>query len=113
MEPPDSPGRLNRAVKADEALTALGTAIPPGSTAVMASVVEPAVEVIDVEMAKLGGELTRRRAAEVMDELEAAEQAAEAASRQARRTLREQRKAEHKASLDARVGTLKEKLHIA
>jgi uncharacterized membrane protein len=102
-----------RVAKSDEALTALGTAIPPESTAVIASVVEPAIEVIDGEMAKLGGEVTRRPVFEVMDELEAAEEAAEAAAREARRTLRKERKAELTASLETRVGTLKEKLHIA
>ena len=59
---------------------------PPESTAVMATVAEPAVEVIDGEMAKLEGKVTRRPVAEVMDELEAAEEAAEG---EARRTLRE------------------------
>jgi hypothetical protein len=48
-----------------------------------------------------------------MDELEAAEEAAEAAAREARRTLHEKRKAELTANLDARVGTLKEKLHVS
>ena len=46
---------LDRAVTSDEALTVLGQAIPTGSTAVIASVEEPAVEVIDGEMTKLGG----------------------------------------------------------
>jgi uncharacterized membrane protein len=104
---------VDRAVKSDEALTALGRAIPPESTGVIATVAEPAVEVIDGEMAKLEGEVTRRPVAEVMDELEAAEEAAEAAAHEARRTLREERKAELTASLDARVGKLKEKLHVS
>src|SRR6185295_5249391 len=38
---------VDREVTSDEALTALGQAIPTGSTAVIASVREPAVEVID------------------------------------------------------------------
>jgi uncharacterized membrane protein len=104
---------IDRAVKSDEALTTLGRAIPPKSTAVIATVAEPAVEVIDGEMAKLGGEVTRRPVGEVMDELEAAEEAAEAAAREARRTLREKRKAEVTASLDERVGKVKEKLHVS
>jgi uncharacterized membrane protein len=104
---------LDRADKSDEALSVLGRAIPPGSTAVMASVEEPAVEVIDGEMAKLGGEVTRRPVAEVLDELEASEEAADAAAREARRALREERKAELTASLDERVGKLKEKMHIS
>ncbi len=43
---------IDRAVTSDEALTVLGRAIPPESTAVIASVGEPAVEVIDGEMTK-------------------------------------------------------------
>jgi uncharacterized membrane protein len=104
---------VGRAVTSDEALTVLGQAIPPESTAVIAEVEEPAVEVVDAEMSKLGGEVTRRSAAEVMDELEVAEQAADAAAREARRTLRETRKAELHADVDERVGKLKEKLHVS
>ena len=104
---------VERAVTSDEALTVLGRAIPPESTALMASVEEPAVDVIDGEMAKLGGEVTRRPVGEVMDELEAAEEAADAAAREARRAVREKHKAELTANLDERVGSLKEKLHVS
>ncbi len=104
---------LDRAVTSDEALTVLGKAIPPGATAVIASVKEPAVEVLDAEMKKLDGEVTRRSVAEVMAELDAAEEAADAAAREARRTIREQRKAELSAGFDERVGELKEKLHVS
>jgi len=104
---------VDRAVTSDEALTVLGQAIPPGSTAVIASVEEPAVEVIDGEMKKLDGEVTRRSSAEVMSELEAAEDAADAAAREARHTLREKRKAEASANVKERVGKLKEKLHVS
>ena len=104
---------VDRAVTSDEALTVLGRAIPPGTTAVIASVEEPAVEVIDAEMYKLGGEVTRRPVAEVMGELEAAEEAADAAAREGRRELREKRKAEVHANVDERVGKLKEKLHVS
>jgi uncharacterized membrane protein len=102
---------LDRAETSNEALGVLGRAIPPGSTAVVASVAEPTVEVIDGDMKNLGGEVTRRPASEVMDELEVAEDAAAAASREARRTVRQKRKAEIKAGYDERVGKLKEKLH--
>lgn len=104
---------IDRAVTSDEALTVLGQAIPPDSTAVIASVEEPAVEVIDGEMAKLGGEVTRRSAADVMDELWTVEAAAEAAAREARRTVREQRKAEIHADADEHMGKLREKLHVS
>jgi uncharacterized membrane protein len=103
---------IDRAETSDEALGVLGRAIPPGSTAVIASVNEPAVEVIDGEMKKLDGEVTRKPAAEVMDELEAAEDAAAAASREARRTVREKHQADAKAGVQERVGKLKEKLHV-
>jgi uncharacterized membrane protein len=104
---------VDRAVTSDEALTVLGQAIPPGSTAVIASVEEPVVEVIDAEMYQLGGEVTRRSVGEVMGELEVAEDAADAAAREARRVVREERKAKVHAGVDERVGKLKEKLHVS
>jgi uncharacterized membrane protein len=99
--------------KSEDALTALSRSIPPGSSAVIASVTEPAVEVIDGEMAKLDGVVTRRPALDVMAELEEAEEAADAAAREARKALRKERKAELSADLDSRVASLKEKLHVA
>jgi uncharacterized membrane protein len=104
---------LDRAERSDEALRALGQAIPPASTAVIANVSEPAVEVIDGEMAKLGGEVTRRPVADVVDQLEAAEEANRAAAQEARRAMRAERKAQLSASFDERVGRLKEKLHVS
>jgi len=101
-----------RDVTSDEALTVLGRAIPPESTAVIASAFEPTVDVIDGEMTKLEGQVTRRPVGEVMDELEAAEEAAGAAAREARRVAREKHKAEASADLEKRVETLKEKLHV-
>ena len=97
---------LDRAVTSDEALTVLGTAIPAGSTAVIANIEEPAVEVIDGEMAKLGGEVTRRPVSDVMAELDAAEAAADAAAREARKVVRQQKKAE----FDEHVAKVKAKL---
>ena len=104
---------IDRAVTSDEALTVLGQAIPPGSTAVIASVEEPAVEVIDGEMRRLGGDVTRRPVAEVTAELDAAEQAADAAAREARATVRKQRKAEFEAGAEERKARMKEKLHVS
>ena len=104
---------LNRAEKTEDALSTLGRAIPPGSTAVVATVTEPAVEVIDGEMAKLEGEVTRRPADEVMAELEAAEDAAAAAAKEARREVRERKRAELTDELSDRIGKLKERLHIS
>jgi uncharacterized membrane protein len=104
---------VDHAVTSDEALTVLGRAIPPESTALIASVDETVVEVIDGEMFKLGGEVTRRSTDEVRAELDAAEDAAEAAAHEARRTVREQRKAKLHADVDEHVGKAKEKLHVS
>ena len=104
---------IDRTVSSDEALTVLGGAIPPESTALIASVTEPATEVIDAEMDLLGGcEVTRQPAADVMVEIDAAEEAADAAAREARRVIREKRKAELHAGAEERVGKAKEKLHV-
>jgi uncharacterized membrane protein len=104
---------LDRNVTSDEALGVLARAIPPESTALIASVEEPAAEVIDAEMYGLGGEVTRRPVAEVMAELAAAEEAADAAAKEARRVVREKRKAELHAGADEHVGKVKEKLHVS
>jgi uncharacterized membrane protein len=104
---------LDRADESDEALSVLARAITPGSTALIASVEEPAVQVVDAEMQMLGGEVTRRSVVDVVAELGAAHEAADAAAREARRVVREQRKAELHTDLDERVGKLKEKLHVS
>ncbi len=58
---------------------------PPHAEATrLAEVEEFAVEVIDGEMKKLDGEVTRRPVDEVMNELEAAEEAADAAAHRSR-----------------------------
>jgi uncharacterized membrane protein len=102
-----------RAETSDEALSSLGRALPPGSTGIIANVTEPAVEVLDGEMAKLDGRVTRRPVSDVMDELDAAQEAADAAAREARRVVRAKRKAEVAAGFDERVGHLKEKLRVS
>ena len=72
---------------------------------------EPAVEVLDGEMEKLGGVVTRRPVAEVTAELEVAEEAANAAAYEARKTLYKQRTAKLKADIDQKVAQAKDKLH--
>jgi uncharacterized membrane protein len=104
---------LDREEESDEALGVLGRAISPGSTALIADVTEPEVELIDAKMDALGGEVTRRSVVDVVAELGTAHEAAEAAAREARRTVREKRKAEMTDDLDKRVSKLKEKLHVA
>jgi len=104
---------IDRAETSDEALTVLGRAIPPESTALIASVSEPAVEVVDGEMQKLGGDVTREPRSQVMAELEAAEEAAEAAAREARKVVRKSREAKLKAGAEEHVAKAKEKIHAA
>jgi uncharacterized membrane protein len=104
---------LDRADESDEALSVLGRAISPGSTALIADVTETEVELIDAKMDLLDGEVTRRSVVDVVAELGTAHEAAEAAAREARRTVREKRKADMTPDLDERVGKLKEKLHVS
>ena len=104
---------LTREEKGEDALTMLGSAISPGSTAVIADVAGPAIEVVDGEMAKLSGEVTRRPEDDVMAELESAEEATEAAAKEARQKMREQRKAEVSEKFSERVGKLKDRLGIS
>jgi uncharacterized membrane protein len=104
---------MDRAITSDEALTVLATAIPAGSTAILADVEEFAVEVIDGEMKKLNGKVTRRPVGEVLAEVGTAEEAADAAAREARRTVREQRKAELHSDVAESVAKVKEKLHVS
>lgn len=91
----------------------LSAAIPPGGTAVVAEVWEVAREVVDGEMAKLGGTVHRRDADLVLADIEAAEEAYKAAEKEADRVAKEERKAERKANADERKAKLKEKLGIA
>jgi uncharacterized membrane protein len=104
---------IDRALTSDEALTVLGTAIPAGSTAILADVEEFAVEVIDGEMKKHDGVVTRLPVGEVLAEVATAEDAADAAAREARRTVREKRKAEFHADITEGVAKVKEKLHVS
>jgi uncharacterized membrane protein len=99
--------------EAEDALTALGTSIRPGSCAIVASVSEPTTEVIDEEMAKLSGEVTRRPIEDVTAELEAADEAAEAAAKEARRVMRRRRKAKVTGEFEERITKLKGKLSVA
>jgi uncharacterized membrane protein len=85
---------LDRADEADDVVSQMSKTIPVGGTAIIAEVHESAVEVVDGEMAALDGIVTRRPAAEVLAELEAAEKAAKASAKEARRVLREAKKAE-------------------
>lgn len=101
---------VDQSERGDELIAEFGRMVSPGSTALVAEVVEPAVEVVDGEMASLGGTVHRRPAADVLAELEAAEEAAEEAEATARRVVREQKKKDRKEKVEDRKAALKAKL---
>jgi uncharacterized membrane protein len=108
---------LDRADDVDDVLSQMSKSIPVGTTAIIAEVDESAVEVVDGEMAALGGTVIRRPAEQVLAELETAEQAARASEKEARRVMREAKMAERaekreqsKEEWDERLSALKDKL---
>ena len=102
---------LDTAEEAESVLATMARAIEPGKTALIAHVTEPAVEVVDTEMERLGGEVIRRPVYEVEAEIVAAEDAARAADEEARRKLREERSAERKEKVQQKIDELKAKLN--
>jgi len=93
----------------DEVLTQLNAAINPGHTVLVAQVNEPTVQVLDKAMADLGGTVVRRSEADVLSELEAADDAAQAAQAAARKAVREKKKAKMKEKREDRIAALKAK----
>jgi uncharacterized membrane protein len=95
--------------EAESVLATMARAIQPGTTALIAAVTEPAVEVVDGEMESLGGKVIRRPVAEVEAEIAAAEEAARAAEAEARRKIREQKRTERREKVDEKIESLKAK----
>ena len=75
-------------------------AVPPGSTAVVATVGEVANEVLDGLAGGLQGMVLRRPAGAVLAEVEAVRDAQSAAAKEARRVLRDKQKDEWKGKFD-------------
>ncbi len=100
---------LRGADEQDEVLTQLNAAINPGHTVLVAQVNEPTVEVLDKAMGDLGGTVVRRSEADVLTELEAAEDAAQAAQRAAQKAVRDKKKAKMKDKREDRIAALKAK----
>jgi uncharacterized membrane protein len=80
-------------------------------TAVLAQVTEQSPEVIDIAMARLGGQVMRRPAFEVEQEIAAAQDAQRKAERAARSELRKARLEKNKDDAHAKVEELTSKLH--
>ena len=85
--------------------------VQPTRTAVLAQVTEQSPEVIDAAMAHLGGEVLRRPAVDVEDEIAAAEEAQRKAQQEARTELHQARVDKTKADAHAKVEEMKAKLH--
>jgi uncharacterized membrane protein len=101
---------IDDADRAESVLATMARAIQPNKTGLLADVSEPAVEVVDGEMERLGGEVVRRPVVDVEAEIAAAEDAAMVAEEEARRKLREERSAERKEKVQQKIDELKVKL---
>jgi uncharacterized membrane protein len=100
---------LDRGDQQDEVLTKINAAINPGHTVLVAQISEPSIEVLDKAMGDLGGTVIRRSEADVLTELEAAEDAAKAAQAAARKAVRDKKMAEVKEKREDRIAALKAK----
>ena len=80
------------------------------SRTVLAQVTEQSPEVIDIAIARLGGEVLRRPVVDVEEEIAAAQEAHRKAKREARKELPKARTEKHKEDAHAKVEELKSKL---
>jgi uncharacterized membrane protein len=101
---------IDDADRAESVLATMARAIEPNKTGLIADVTEPAVDVIDTEMVRLGGKVVRRPVVDVEAEIVAAEDAAMVAEEEARRKLREERSAERKEKVQQKIDELKAKV---
>jgi uncharacterized membrane protein len=85
--------------------------VQPVRTAVLAQVTEQSPEVIDAAMARLGGDVLRRPAVDVEEEIAVAEEAQRRAKAEARKELYQARVDKTKADAHAKVEEMKAKLH--
>jgi uncharacterized membrane protein len=95
----------------ESVLAELSKSIRVGHNAVLAEVSEQSPEVIDTAMARLGGNVLRRRAGDVEAEVAAAERAQREAKRKARQELLHARHQKHMEHIREKIAELKAKLH--
>ena len=95
----------------DSVLGEIAKQVQPTRTAVLAEVTEQSPEVIDTAMARLGGQVMRRPAFEVEQEISVAQEAQRKAEREARAEVRKARLEKSKEDAHAKVEELKAKLH--
>jgi uncharacterized membrane protein len=97
--------------EADSALGAISSSVQIGHTALVAVVDEQSAEVVDAAMADVRGTVARRPVADVEAEIAAAEEAERKAKYEARKELDRARRERDKATVDAKLNALKDKLH--
>jgi uncharacterized membrane protein len=78
-----------RTAEATSSLAFVGNALPPGSTALIATLTEPTPDALDALFRRLGGQVVRQSAESVHAAIVAAGQAQAAAQESARRAMRE------------------------
>ena len=91
---------VNEVDTTESVLGEISKEIQPSRTAVLAQVIEQSPEVIDAAVARLGGEVLRRPAVDVEEEIAAAEEAQRKAEHEARKELRKARVEKLKSKLD-------------
>lgn len=101
---------IDDAETTESVLGEISKQVQPTRTALLAQVTEQSPDVIDAAMARLGGEVMRRPAVDVEDEIAAAEEAQRQATREARKELHTARVEKTKADAHAKVEELKSKL---
>ena len=102
---------LDDTVTTESVLGEISEQVQPTRTSVLAQVDEPSPEVIDAAMARLGGQVMRRPASEIEQEIAAAQDAQRKAEREARAELHKARVEKSKEDAHAKVEELKAKLH--
>jgi uncharacterized membrane protein len=101
---------IDDAETTESVLSEISKQVQPTRTALLAQVTEQSPDVIDAAMARLGGEVMRRPAVDVEDEIAAAEEAQRTARREAREELHRARVEKTKVDAHAKVEELKSKL---
>jgi uncharacterized membrane protein len=102
---------INEVDTTESVLGEISKEIQPGRTALLAQVTEQSPEVIDAAMERLGGEVMRRPAVDVEEEIAAAEEAQRKAKHEARKELQKARVEKTKSNAHAKVEEMKAKLH--
>lgn len=102
---------INEVDTTETVLGEISKQVQPTRTALLAEITEQSPEVIDAAMARLGGEVMRRPAVDVEQEIAAAQEAQRKAKHEARKELHKARVEKSKADAHAKVEEMNAKLH--